>query len=291
MKEPYFKDCCIVNYSSGSYKIGQSRLKQSLIDNDYDGNFLFFDDSDTCFKPQEEEPFAFKPLSMYIAIKKGYKYILWLDANMICIRKPKKIFSIIKQDGIFVYSPYTSNMGTWCSDFALEKFEITREDAFNITELCSAAFGVNSKCEKAMIILDEWKNFANDGITFKGIPAQYSFWDSFTNKTLIVSKDNRVKGHRHDQTALSFLSWKYKLDIHYLEIKDVYAGNTKNIKHKYSKGIAFDIELAHNRDTKTQIFLKKYDRWGNTKGLNKFCFICLSFIDTIRRRLFFITKR
>lgn len=291
MKKSFFENCCIVNYSSGIYLKGQERLKQSLIDNGYNGAFLFFDDTDPHFKPQEEKPFAFKPLSMYIAIQRGYKYILWLDANMICIRKPKKIFSIIKEDGVFVYSPYTSSMGTWCSDFALEKFKITRDESLNITELCSAAFGIDSGSEKAMNILNKWNDFANDGITFKGIPTQYSFWDSFTNNNLIVSKDNRVKGHRHDQTALSFLAWKYKLDIHYLEVKDVYAGNTTNIKHKYSKGISFDIEIAHNRDTKTHIFLKKYDKWGNTKGFNKICFICLSFIDTIKRRLFYITKR
>ena len=115
--------------------------------------------------------------------------------------------------------------------------------------------------------------------------------DSFMNLNNIVSKDNRVKGHRHDQTALSFLAWKYKLNIHYLELKDVCAVNSETLKHKYSKAISFDVEIVQNRDIKTKVFFDNYDKFGNTKGFNKFCFICLSFVDTVRRRLFYITKR
>lgn len=291
MKDSFFKDCCIVNYSSGIYLKGQKRLKQSLIDNGYDGAFLFFDDSDSSFPLQSEIPYGFKLKAVSIAMEKGYKYVLWLDSNLICIRKPERIFSIIKKQGIYVYSPYADKMGYWCSDLALQSFSIERKQAFEIDELCAAIFGISTDSKIADKVFTEWNNFAKDGKTFKGLPENYDIKDSFINKNNIVSKDNRVKGHRHDQTALSFLAWKYKLNVHYLEVKDVCAVNAESLNHKYSKAISFDVEIVQNRDIKTAKFYENYNRWGNTKGFDKICFICLSFIDTIKRRLFYITKR
>ena len=291
MKNNFFKDCCIVNYSSGIYIVGQKRLKQSLIDNGYSGDFLFFDDSDSRFPKQSKIPYGFKLKAVSLAIEKGYKYKLWLDSNLVCIRKPVKIFTIIKEQGIYVYSPYAEKMGYWCSDLALQSFSLERETSFDIDELCAAIFGINADSKNAKDIFTEWNNFANDGKTFKGLSEEYDIKDSFMNLNNIVSKDKRVKGHRHDQTALSFLAWKYKLDIHYLEVKDVCAVNSENFKHKYSKAISLDVEIAQNRDIKTQKYFDKYDKWGNSKGLKKLCFICLSFIDTIKRRIFFLSKR
>ena len=290
MKKSFFESCCIVNYSSGIYLNGQKRLKQSLIDNGYTGDFLFFDDSDVSFPLQSEIPYGFKLKAVSIAIEKGYKYILWLDSNLVCIRQPKKIFSIIKNQDIYVYSPYADKMGYWCSDLALQSFSIERNQAFEIDELCAAIFGINADSKKTVDFFAEWNNFAKDGKTFKGLSEEYDIKDSFKNLNNIVSKDNRVKGHRHDQTALSFLAWKYKLDIHYLEVKDVCAVNAATLKHKYSKAISFDVEIAQNRDIKTQKYFEHYNRWGNTKGINKFCFICLSFVDTIKRRLFLLKR-
>lgn len=287
MKKDFFENCCIVNYSSGNYIAGQKRLKQSLIDNGYSGDFLFFDDTDSRFPAQSKIPYGFKLKAVSLAIDKGYKYILWLDSNLVCIRKPVKIFSIVKEKGIYVYSPYADKMGYWCSDLALQSFSLERDDSYKIDELCAAIVGLNVDSKTSNDIFTEWNNFANDGKTFKGLSEKYEIKDSFINLDNIVSKDNCVKGHRHDQTALSFLAWKYKLDIHYLEVKDVCAVNSENLKHKYSKAISFDIEFAQNRDVKTKKYYQKYDKWGNSKGLKKLYFIFLSFIDTIRRRIFY----
>lgn len=291
MKEIFFNSCCIVSFSTSNFITGQKRLKQSLIANGYTGDFLFFDDSNKKIPLQKDVPYGFKPFVLNIAVQKGYKYILWLDSSIICIRNPKKIFSIIKKEGTFVWSPYTAKMGEWCSDIALNSFNLQRETSFQIDELCGAIYGFNTENPDAISLFNEWNAYANDKKTFLGIPKNIDYKESFTNKTLLVSKDERVKGHRHDQTALSFLAYKYKIPLHYLEVKDICMTDLLNNNHIYSKAIGFDTILVLNRDIKSSVYYDTYNKYGNSKGLKKLLFIILSLIDTMRRRIFYIKKK
>ena len=99
-------------------------------------------------------------------------------------------------------------------NFEYDYFAIPGDTKHNFTGKYDLTFGINADSKNAKDIFTEWNNFANDGKTFKGLSEEYDIKDSFMNLNNIVSKDKRVKGHRHDQTALSFLAWKYKLDIH-----------------------------------------------------------------------------
>ena len=287
----FFSDCCIVSYSTGNFLAGQERLKQSLLDNGYTGGILFFDDSEKGVPLQKDIPYGFKPYLLEKAIKKGYKNILWLDSSMICIRNPKKLFSIIKKEGTFVWSKYAEKMGYWCSDLALKSFDLTREKSFQITELCGAVFGFNVDSETGMKVFNEWNDFSKDSITFKGLPKKTDYKESYKNDTLLVSKDPNVKGHRHDQTALSFLAYKYNLKLHYLKIKDICSENVKTNEIQYSKAIGYDVIFVQNRDIKTSHYAVSYSKYGNKQGIQKMLFIILSFIDTIKRRLFYIRKK
>ena len=59
--------------------------------------------------------------------------------------------------------------------------------------------GLDLSDERAVKFIQQYYEKANDGITFKG---------AWTNKNFEVSKDKRVLGHRHDQTAASVIAWK-----------------------------------------------------------------------------------
>lgn len=278
----FTNEFCIVNYASGIYKKGQKRLKDSLISNGYTGDFLFFTEENGELIPsQDESPWGFKPVLLNYAKEKGYKYILWLDSNMICIRKPVTIFKKIIKDGYYISSSYTTKMGYWCSDIALENFGIDRETSFKITEVNPSYVGINTQNSIAVSLLNEWNKYALDGITFRGIPQNYPLSETNKNDKGIVSKDSRVKGHRHDQTAISFLIWKYRLKISYMETKNIQS-LTATKENKYSKAIPLTTEIVQNRDIKFEDYYKTYNKWGNNKGLKKINFIILSFIDTVR---------
>lgn len=278
----FTSEFCIVNYASGIYKKGQKRLKDSLISNGYTGDFLFFTEENGELIPsQDESPWGFKPVLLNYAKEKGYKYILWLDSNMICIRKPVTIFKKIIKNGYYISSSYTTKMGYWCSDIALENFGIDRETSFKITEVNPSYVGINIYNSIAIKLLNEWNKYALDGITFRGIPQNYLLSETNKNDRGIVSKDTRVKGHRHDQTALSYLVWKYKLKISFMETKNVQS-LTSNNENKYSIAIPLTVEIGQNRDIKFEKYYKTYNKWGNTTGFSKIKFIILSLIDTGR---------
>lgn len=278
----FTSEFCIVNYASGIYKKGQKRLKDSLISNGYTGDFLFFTEENGELIPsQDESPWGFKPVLLNYAKEKGYKYILWLDSNMICIRKPVTIFKKIIKNGYYISSSYTTKMGYWCSDIALENFGIDRETSFKITEVNPSYVGINIYNPIAIKLLNEWNKYALDGITFRGIPQNYLLSETNKNDRGIVSKDTRVKGHRHDQTALSYLVWKYKLKISFMETKNVQS-LTSNNENKYSIAIPLTVEIVQNRDIKFEKYYKTYNKWGNTTGFSKIKFIILSLIDTGR---------
>lgn len=278
----FTSEFCIVNYASGIYKKGQKRLKDSLISNGYTGDFLFFTEENGELIPsQDESPWGFKPVLLNYAKEKGYKYILWLDSNMICIRKPVTIFKKIIKNGYYISSSYTTKMGYWCSDIALENFGIDRETSFKITEVNPSYVGINIYNPIAIKLINEWNKYALDGITFRGIPQNYLLSETNKNDRGIVSKDTRVKGHRHDQTALSYLVWKYKLKISFMETKNVQS-LTSNNENKYSIAIPLTVEIVQNRDIKFEKYYKTYNKWGNTTGFSKIKFIILSLIDTGR---------
>ena len=172
-------------------------------------------------------------------------------------------------------------MGYWCSDIALENFGIDRETSLKITEVNPSYVGINTKSSTALRMLNDWNNYALDGITFRGIPKQYQLSETNKNDKGIISKDPRVKGHRHDQTALSYLVWKYKLKISFMETKNVQS-LTSNNENKYSIAIPLTVEIVQNRDIKFEDYYKTYNKWGNKKGFDKIKFIILSVIDTVR---------
>lgn len=276
---------CIVNYADGKYVKGQERLKESLVKNGYKGDFLFFSELDKdLFPSQNESPWGFKPLAIKYAIEKGYKYVLWLDSNMICIRKPQTIFKKIILNGYYISSVFTTFMGEWCSDITLEKLGISRDLSFKIQEVDAGYFGINSSSQVTQDLLNEWCAFAKDGLTFRGIDKSLDWTLGYKNENFIVSKDIRVKGHRHDQTVLSYLVWKYKLSPSYFETKSIH--KTVNGKSTYSKGVSLLVEIVRNRDIKKENddYLKNYNKFGNKKGLSKLVFFIISCLDTIKRQ-------
>ncbi len=134
-----------------------------------------------------------------------------------------------------------------------------------------------------MAFCRDWAEFAADGITFRGIPQNIPLEQTNGNSGSLVSKDPRVLGHRHDQTAASYLAWKYKMHLSMLEIKN-YAFTEQDRKTKYAKTIPFDVIFLQNRDIKTTDYLLSVDRFGNSKGIRKILFVFLSFLATVKNR-------
>lgn len=189
---------CITSFGKGHNFIkGIERLKIN-IEKDVKLPFFGYTEYPTDCPTHEKSPFAFKFYCINECLKMGYKQILWLDSSVIVKNSLEDVFNFINQYGYF-FVMNGHNIGAYCHDKALKTLGITREQSFQIPSLQGTNFGLNFENDSAIIFLKKMFEYANDNITFVG---------PHNNNNNYASTDNRVLGHRHEQTAMSVVSIK-----------------------------------------------------------------------------------
>ena len=161
--------------------------------------------------PHDATPYAFKPWSLAEAAESCLT-LLWADASIVPIRPLDNLWNLIETQ-VYWFSanlPQGSTgrawtCGEWTSDAALEPLGITREQAFQIPHIIGTAFGLDLRHEIARAFLAEYLRMAQEGTAFRG--------DWSNEKWGNVSKDRRVLGHRHDQTAASVIAWRLGMKL------------------------------------------------------------------------------
>jgi hypothetical protein len=196
----------ILNFAKGSwYGRGQQRLLRSLeaIDGKTKYDVWAVDDEsrvENC-PAHSDAPYAFKAAMFTKAYAVGYRGpALWLDAAMFACRPLQPVFDHITSTGHLLIS--NGIVGQWASDAALASFGVDRDTAMNIVECMGCCLGLDLSNALAVEFLRRWREKSLDGVTFPG---------SWTNDQGQVSKDPRCRGHRHDQTAASLVSWQLGL--------------------------------------------------------------------------------
>lgn len=208
---------CIISIGVGKwYPQGIDRLNRSLDLVGYSGRRFLLKNYPAFCPTTDEVRCGFKPFTMnYFVVGNNAcsegefnGNILWVDSSFWAIRDPQPIFDIIQRDGYYLMRGGWS-VGQWCADIALDPLQITREEAFKIPDIVGGCIGLNMSHEPARSFLYEWLEYAMDGVTF-----HQPRWikDGF------VSDDERVLGHRSDQTVASVLAhrrgWKLQERAH-----------------------------------------------------------------------------
>ncbi len=133
--------------------------------------------------------------------------VLLLDASIYPIQHIQPLIDHIHRHGyLFVAAGFT--VGEWASDEALKYFNVKRDDMMSRPDLLSGCVGLDMRVTKARCLLKEWRAAWP---TFPGPHSNlYSADQTYSYRNLgTASKDPRVRGHRHDQTALSILAHIY----------------------------------------------------------------------------------
>lgn len=205
MTSPYH-DCCIVNVALGTwYPQGQDRLRRSLEEVRYDGALHFLTTLPVGSPPHEEVPYAFKTYAMREAAEK-HRYLLWLDASMIALHPLTPIFERVREQGYFLlHGAYKA--GEWMSDRMLAMTARSREEFMARPNLLSGCVGLDTRHAIGAEVLDRWCAAAKNG----------SFIGAWTNENGQVSSDPRVRGHRHDQSALDVIVCQ--MELKHIEIR------------------------------------------------------------------------
>lgn len=201
--------CCIVSAGIGYwYPRGVDRLNKSL--NEFGAKIprlIYRDEYPPGCPTIETHGYAFKPHALREALTKGFRYLLWVDASIWAIKPIDVIFEKIAEDGhLFFHNGFS--MGAWCRDATLPKLGIDREYSMGIPEITTSMFGLDMDRTDSQIFLERWMEFAHDGETFIVHPRD--------NQNGECSADVRVKGHRYDQTAGSFLVHEFGMKKTYM---------------------------------------------------------------------------
>lgn len=217
---------CVVSFADRQPYIRlQDRLVATFKAKGYTGDFQMYRSTDQLpegcpqhIHGERAVPYAFKAYALRQAWENGYDMALWADSSIYAIRNPQEAFDCIAKDGYWLLNCGFCT-GQWCSDAALVTLDVTREDLFspqgdqpNWPHLMASTMGLDFRKHNchAQAFLQQYFAFANDGVTFRGIPldSPIAIQKTWGNAGDEMSADVRVRGHRHDQTAASVIAWK-----------------------------------------------------------------------------------
>jgi hypothetical protein len=210
----------IVNVATGRYLKGQERLIEAVEPYRAGASFHYWQKEPEGCPAHSDVPYAFKAFALKEASKHA-DILLWCDACILPIRSLEPLWERIERDGYWISRNGYSN-AEWTAEsaypdlFELDGDEVcAREDgpswleeaaAVNkeIPHVVATAFGLNVKHPRGKAILAEYYRLASETRAFCGP------WKN-TPETPCGPED--VRGHRHDQSALSVLAWRNRCTL------------------------------------------------------------------------------
>lgn len=195
----------------GHYAKAMMRLELSLKQVGFNGRAKLINDYGHINSPHHKGspdavPYAFKALSIKKAMEEqdNKGLLLWCDSVVYATKDIQPVFDHIKKHGYLFFDNLGYSIGDYTSDACLDKFGMTREEAFNSKMLMACVLGFDLDNPLTWEFLRQYIDAALDGISYHG---------SWTNENLQVSNDMRVKGARHDQSVASIIVKQMGLNI------------------------------------------------------------------------------
>lgn len=199
----------LYNYICGAelYRLGQERLGRTISNFGCD-KFLISEKDRPHWPNHNEVNYIFKSLCLKEAMIKDYDWFIWSDSRMMFSKNWQYIKdNILKPDSDIVV-PFNGfkdcfwSVGQWTSDYVLDRFGVSREEAFDIPTVVSGFFAINLKSEIGREIAHEFIEISANPQCSNG-PRYVGGAVSIQNRAYL--------GHRHDQSILSLLVHKHNV--------------------------------------------------------------------------------
>lgn len=197
----------VVNVATGAYVKGQDRLIEEVSRQGFE--YVHWRDKLPGGCPTHREiPYAFKAFALKQAIEEGYTTLLWADASILPVGPLSSLFERIEQNGYWIGNNGWTNY-EWTGDSAyLDLFpEYDSAPAINrkIKHVVAGAFGVYIKHQTGLAIFEEYYRLA---ATTKAFCGPWTNGAETADGRTAPCGPPDVRGHRHDQTALSVIAWR-----------------------------------------------------------------------------------
>lgn len=202
----------IVNVATGPYVRGQERLTEWCAKNSEE-YFIWRDQLPAGSPFHQDVPYAFKAYALREAVAAGAKTLLWADASILPIKPLDELWERIERDGYWIGNNGWTNY-EWTADSAYAPlFGDYPGDAVwanrQIKHVVATSFGFSIEHPTGRAIFEEYYRLASETKAFcgpwsnmEGSPADWN------NERSAPCGPLDVRGHRHDQTALSVIAWR-----------------------------------------------------------------------------------
>lgn len=166
--------------------------------------------------PHSEVPYAFKAYALRRVADDDVNTLLWCDASIVAGERPlKDLFEKIEQDGYWIANNGWTNY-EWTADSAYpdlfpesqDDWGSAREENKRIPHVVATAFGLSRAHPVGKSILNAYYRLASQTKVFCGPWWNHSFAEYSARADGVVCGPQDVRGHRHDQTALSVIAWR-----------------------------------------------------------------------------------
>ena len=187
-----------VSFASGRYLEFETNLRASIQQNCTEADvFVFNRPEEIGAPPHTRSPYSFKPYAVDHVRKMGYRYVFWCDSVVRLRKQIDSLLPAISQVGVYLQADGW-RVGEWANDRALEYFGLTRDQSMEIEAIYACIMAFDFKTTVANEFLTRWKKASDDGI----------FIGNWKNDLKTESRDERCRGHRHDQTCAELISFQ-----------------------------------------------------------------------------------
>lgn len=208
------KKRCIVNVSVGAwYPRGQKRLVDSLFGKSC-ADVGYWNCWPPGSPPHSVMPFAFKSHALRLAREQGYRRLLWLDASCWAVRSLETVWEKIERDGfLFMNNGYM--LGEWSSDYCLDMFALTRDEAMKLGDMTAMMFGLDLDNPRVACWLADFEQLCHDPRLMNGSLHQHIGKDTIDPHSGyncgVISHDPRCRGHAREQVVAGLLMHRHGL--------------------------------------------------------------------------------
>jgi hypothetical protein len=208
----------VVNVATGAYVRGQERLLEWL--SAHNTEYFNWRDRLPVGSPLHQDvPYAFKAYALRCAYGAGAKTLLWADASILPIYPLEPLWERIERDGYWIGNNGWTNY-EWTADAAYPTlfpgFSLDAARTMNktIPHVVATTFGLSMEHPTGRAIIDEYFRLASETKAFCGPWTNANYQAKPLDMRPPMGERCQpcgpcdVRGHRHDQTALSVIAWR-----------------------------------------------------------------------------------
>lgn len=215
------KDRCIVTScycpnnaeADARYKGFCDRFEASLDEFGPDADRIVYRNEFPPGSPQHlEMHYAFKFYAVQEAFRRGYRYVMWLDAGSCAIAPIEPLWETIRDLG-YALAWGGDDLSPWISDYAVKHFGYSRDQIQKIKLMCGCLIGLDKENPTAMQFYEEWRKICLIPRLMFGVftkkfqdvhGVMRSIMVSYADES-VISEDPSVAGHRSDEACFSLI--------------------------------------------------------------------------------------